>query len=200
MVGTSRHLIAVMVVGYLISGCAGPTDLVESELTEDEAPALAQVILFATFNSTSVIPARPDQPIGTADWGMEFEAEVRCPRGGTVGLGASMTVSGLGDQANYQLRQIHEGCAGAATGHQFSVSGGTPVLASVNVAHATDGRVAWTGSAEGDVLWTASGRSGRCSFRLDFAGARGGDPSPAVDLVGTMCGHVLAESVPLVID
>ena len=196
----SKHLHSILAAVSLLAGCAGATELVDSDLGEEEAPALAQVVLFATFNSTSVLPNRPDRPIGTTDWGMDFEAEVRCPRGGTVGLGASLTVSGQGDRADYRLRQIHEGCAGAATGRQFSVSGGTPVLATVSVAHAANGSVAWTGTAEGDVVWTTSGRSGRCFFRLEFAGATDSDPSSTVDLAGTMCGHVLDDSVPLAID
>lgn len=176
------------------AGCSNVSAPELDELAEDEAPALAQVILFAALNSTSVLPPSPQEPASEA-WTMEFEAEVRCPGGGRVDLAASLLVAGQGGVADYRLRQVHHQCGGGS-GLAFQVSGSTPVTADVTVRRAA-GAVEWVGSSDGEVTWRSVGREGRCAFQLDFFGAAGPGADGLVDLTGSVCGHALDRSVPL---
>ena len=76
----------------ILGGCDDATDLQLSELTADEATELAVTTLFSTLNSTSALPERPEQSADESGWGLDFEAEVRCPGGGSVVMAAWMAV------------------------------------------------------------------------------------------------------------
>lgn len=153
--------------------------------------------MFATFNSTSVLPARPDLPTSAAGWGMDFEAEVRCPGGGRVGLAASLVVFDAEGRAEYGLRQIHDDCGGSSGAARVRVSGGPPLVADVTVLRADDGRVTWSGRVDGEVTWASEGRRGRCMLQIDFTGSGSGDSPTSADLVGSLCGHSLDHAVPI---
>lgn len=166
-----------------------------AELTDAEAAELAEVILFATFNSTSVLPARPASPPGAA-WGLEFEAEVRCPAGGKVAMAASLVVLETEDRAAYELVQIHDDCSAQPVDRRFSVAGAPRVVADLVVRHGADA-VAWEGTTEGEIEWRTAEGVGRCAFQLSFQGEHPEGAAAVAILDGSMCGHVIDHSMTI---
>ena len=193
-----RLLVAATTV--IATGCGGAAELVLDELSEGEARQLAEAVMFATFNSTSVIPPAPEavtrpgsRPGG---WAMNFEAEVKCPSGGVVGLASSIVVAedSSGDFADYRMVQVHNECAmGSDRAGDFTLWGSPRMEASVSVHHAPSGVVQWTGSTAGSVEWAAGGREGECAFDLAFTGRQEGIGSPGATVVGTVCGYSLSD-------
>jgi len=196
----TAHRFFVAATTVLATGCGGAAELVLDELTEGEARELAEAVMFATFNSTSVIPPAPEaatvpgsRPGG---WAMDFEAEVKCPGGGVVAMASSIVVAedASGDFADYRMVQIHDDCAmGGDRAGDFTLWGSPLMEASVSVHHAPSGVVQWTGSTAGSVEWAAGTREGECAFDLAFTGRQDGVGSPGATVVGTVCGHSLAD-------
>lgn len=194
----SARLLVATVVGLGSVSCSSVTGPSDDVLAEGEAPALAQVLLFAALNSTSVLPPPPPDRVGSG-WDMRFEASVRCPGGGQVDLAASLSVEGDAERADYRLRQIPDECGGGS-GRPFRVSAAVPIEAEVAVLRDRPGRTTWTGSTSGEVTWRTHGRAGRCTFRLDFDGAEDAGTGSTLRFRGDVCGYGVDHSVPLALD
>lgn len=177
-----------------------------SSVTEEEAIELVAATLFATFNSTSVIPPRPTSlPSGedaATGWMTSFEAEVRCPGGGRVGMAASVVVrtdpTTGGGEAEYRLGQVHDDCRVQSGGSpRFEVSGRPRVEAEVVAVHDGSGFVRWGGAAAGQIDWTASARRGSCEMDVRFEGEASGLGRTVAAITGSMCGHTIESVVPI---
>lgn len=185
--GSCRPL--ALPLALALVACGAELEPRTTELTVAEASELSEVILFATFNSTSVLPA--PRPASAGAWGMDFEAEVRCPAGGKVAMAASLTFVEAEGRATYGITQIHDDCAAQPMDHRFSVVGAPRMTAEVSVRHGDDGAEAWEGIARGEVEWKSPVGRGRCALRLDFQGERKPGASAVAQVEGTVCGQVV---------
>lgn len=192
-------------VGVVISGCASSVEVELSSVTEAEAIEVVAATLFATFNSTSVLPPRPASlPAGddVPGWMTSFEAEVRCPGGGRVGMAASVIVltdpASGGGEAEYRLGQIHDDCRVQPGGSpRFEISGRPRLEADVRALHDGAGRVEWGGTAAGHIDWSAAGRRGSCEIDVRFAGEAEGLGRTSATVTGAVCGHTIESVVAI---
>lgn len=204
--GRSTAFGFILSFAVIASACTSTTGVDSAPVSEGEAIELIAATLFATFNSTSVIPPRPaslptgeNAPLG---WMSEFEAEVRCPGGGRVGMAASVVVrtdpGTGGGEAEYRLRQVHDDCRVQPGGDPvFAISGRPRLEADVEARHDGTGRVEWAGAAAGQIDWVASGRRGTCEVDVRFDGDADGPGRTIVEVEGSVCGHTVRSSVPI---
>lgn len=185
-------------------GCGGSPGLALHELTLQEAEELAAATVFATFDVTSVVPPPPSglptegsSPFG---WAIDFEAEVRCPGVGIVGVAADAIVRDEptgGETVRYRLTQVHNGCGVRRSDDRgFAVSGFPRSSADMFVEHDGSGRVQWSGSTTGELRWVQGDREGSCTFELTLDG-RSDEVEASATLDGSMCGQPLRYVVPL---
>lgn len=181
--------------GMLVMGCGGSPGLALNELTLQEAEELAAATMFATFDVTSVVPPRPSLPLldaAPAGWLVDFEADVRCPAVGRVGLAVSALVHtgvGGGERVDYDLTQVHDGCGVQRSDDgRFTVSGSPRSTASASVLHDGFGRITWSGAAGGEVRWRQAERGGACTFDVTFSG-RSDERVATATVTGSMCGQ-----------
>lgn len=202
----STYFSAIASVCVLASACDSSVDLQPDTTTEAEALELAAATLFATFNSTSVIPPRPASSLASEStslgWMTSFEAEVRCPGGGRVGMAASVQVrtdpdSG-GGVAEYRLGQVHQDCR-VQPGRDavFAISGGPRLEARVEARHDGGGGVEWGGEASGRIHWSFSERRGSCEFDVRFTGEAEGPGRTVATVTGSVCGHAIESVVAI---
>lgn len=203
--GRSIQRAFLFCTGLTVSACTSGVEVDFEPVTEAEAVDLIAATLFATFNSTSVIPPRPATiPAGEAPmgWTTTFEAEVRCPGGGKVGMAASVIVrtdpEGGGGEADYRLGQIHDECRVQPGGDPlFAISGHPRVEAEVRARHDGEGRVVWGGIATGQIDWSASGRHGVCEVDVRFDGVAEGPGRTVATVDGSVCGHLIGSTIPI---
>lgn len=203
-----RILALVAAVGF--AACGDSSEVVMSELTELtelEAQDLAGVVLLATFSSTGDIPVQPAlSPNGPQTvpftFAQEFDGTVQCPLGGTVGVAASLEISGDTESEaghiEYTMTQIHDACVVTSENAVTFTLWGNP---SMNVAFAVDndgqGVVEWGGSIQGAIDWETGGRTGTCSIQMEFTGRDAAGATMTASMIGTVCGFSINQSLSI---
>ena len=192
-------------VGF--GACGDGTDILAGDLTEAEAQQLAGVLMSATFSSSASVPTQPAATAGGPlmtpfTFAAEIETTVQCPGGGSVDVAASVEVEG-DDQTNaasiqYQQTQRHNACVATSDeGKTFTLWGNPSMNAAFTVDTNGQGVVEWAGSIEGIIDWESAGMEGTCSVDLAFSGRSEADVSAAADLLGTVCGFSIEQSLTI---
>lgn len=200
-----RIFALVASVGF--AACDGATDILPGELTEAQAQQLAGVVMSATFSSSGSIPTQPAPTAGgpqqvPVTFAAEIETTLPCAGGGSVGVAASLEVNGDTESeagnVDYQMTQIHDACVVTSEGGQtFTLWGSPSMNAAFTVNNNGQGVVEWAGSVEGSIDWQSSGIEGNCSVAMEFSGRDEAGASSVAQLVGTVCGFSIDQSMSI---
>jgi len=198
--------VGILLASVAIGACGDSSDVVMGELTEGEAQQLAGVVMGATFSTSATVPQPalgPDGPQAVPfTFANEIETTVQCDGGGVVGIAASLEVSGDTESEaasiEYQMTQIHDACVVTSDdGSTFTLWGNPTMNAAFTVETNGQGVIEWAGSIEGSIDWESDGREGSCSIDMAFSGRDEAGASSVADLVGTVCGFSIEQSMSI---
>jgi len=188
-----------LVAPVAFAACGG-TDLVMGELDEAEAQDLAAAMMFAAFEGTGDVP-QPAAASGPQavpfQFASQFEGDVPCRLGGTVGVAAQLEVVGdtesQAGSVEYQMTHIHDACVVQSESHGLFTLWGNPNMSvALSVANNGQGVVEWGGSVQGAFDWVNDGREGGCEVALEFGGRQEGEGAVAGELAGMVCGFQIS--------
>ena len=193
----NRQLV-MLAAALAVAACDSSTDPGDA-LSSAEASALAAAILDLTLDAgiaeTGGAAGAPGAAAAPVTFNYDAEGEGPCPLGGT--MFADLHVSGSYDSAtllgqlDLTVEAKHHACHVKAeeTGQLFTLDGAPSIKAQFRLTSKPDQTQALSGSYEGAVNWTSDGRSGTCSFDLDFSGSvNAATGAGTAKLQGTACG------------
>ncbi len=191
-----------------LGGCGESTTVIAGELDEAQAQQLAGVVMAATFGSTGSIPQQqpalgPDGPQAVAfTFATEIDTSVQCAGGGVVDIAASLEVAGDtqsdAGSVEYSMTQIHDACIVTSdAGTTFTLWGNPSMNVAFTVENDGEGVVEWAGSVQGTIDWETDGFEGSCAVQMEFAGREEADVSAEAELMGSVCGFDIDQSISI---